>query len=108
MRKASAAMVPLFLAIMTLFWFAYIMGGGADTLHRVNEIEDLQHLQERLLPAAMKKYIDEMQTDIEDEKDLSGEALLNAKRARAVKKAREDIKSIMFDNKVDDKRMFNE
>ncbi len=96
MRKASAAIVPLFLAIMTLFWFAYIMGGGADTLHRVNEIEDLQHLQERLLPAAMKKYIDELQVIGPD-----GETL-DDKRKRASDKAGDEIQKIMTKNKVDD------
>ena len=88
MRKASAAMVPLFLAIMTLFWFAYIMGGGADTLHRVNEIEDLQHLQERLLPAAMKKFIESKQAG-------------NSNRAAAAF-ANNEMQIIMKKNKVDD------
>lgn len=96
MRNGSAALFPLLLAIMSLLWFAYIMGGGADTLHRVNEIEDLQHLQERLLPSAMKKYIDEMQTDT-----LDGESL-DAKRARATKKAHDDIQVIMKKNIVDE------
>jgi len=88
MRKASAAMVPLFLAIMTLFWFAYIMGGGADTLHRVNEIEDLQHLQERLLPAAMKKFIESKQAG-------------NSNTAAAAF-ANNEMQIIMKKNKVDD------
>jgi len=102
MRNGSAALFPLLLAIMAMFWFIWIMGGSADTLHRVNNLEDLKNLQERLLPAAMKKYIDEMQTDKEDENDLSDEALLNAKRKRASDKAYDDIQAIMKNNKVDD------
>lgn len=55
MRKGSVAIVPLFLAIVTLFWFIWFMGGENDNLHRVNEIEHLHHLQERLLLAAAKR-----------------------------------------------------
>jgi len=54
MRKASAAIVPLFLAISTLFWFIWFLGGSNDQLHRVNNIGHLQHLQERLLLSAVK------------------------------------------------------
>jgi len=102
MRNGSAALFPLLLAVMSLFWFIWFMGGAADNLHKVNEVEDLQHLQERLLSAAMQKYIDEIQTDT-----LVDETVAD-KKDRAVKKARVDIKSIMFDNEVDDKREINE
>lgn len=54
MRNGSAAIVPLFLAIMALFWFIWFLGGATDTLHDVNEVEDLSHLQERLLLSAAK------------------------------------------------------
>lgn len=54
MRNGSAAIVPLFLSIMTLFWFIWFLGGGSDTLHRVNEVENLQNLQERLLLPAVR------------------------------------------------------
>ena len=96
MRNGSAAIFPLLLAIMAMFWFIWIMGGSADTLHKVNEIEDLKHLQERLLPAAMKKYIDEFQVAGPD-----GETL-DQKRKRASDKAHADIQAIMKNNKVDD------
>ena len=55
MRNGSVAIVPLFLGIMLLFWFMAIMGGGNDTLHSINNIENLQHLQKKLLVSAMKK-----------------------------------------------------
>jgi len=57
MRNASAAMVPLFLAIMLLFWFIMFMGGASDTLRGVNNVENLRHLQTKLLlPALKEKY----------------------------------------------------
>ena len=55
MRNGSVAIVPLFLAIVMLFWLIWFMGGADDSLHRVNEIENLQHLQEQLLLPAMKR-----------------------------------------------------
>ena len=55
MRRGSAALVPLFLAISLLFWFIWFMGGENDNLHKVNQIENLQHTQERLLIAAAQK-----------------------------------------------------
>ena len=96
MRNGSAAIVPLLLAVMALFWFIWIMGGSADTLHRVNKVEDLQHLQERLLPAAMKKYIDEA------EKSGPADETMAAKRDRARQKAHDEIQIIMRRNQVDD------
>jgi len=95
MRNGSAAIFPLLLAIMAMFWFIWIMGGSADTLHRVSEVEDLQHLQKRLLPAAMKKYISEL-----EKSGPEGETI-EVKRARARKKAHDDIQKIMQKNNVD-------
>ena len=66
MRNGSAALFPLLLAIMAMFWFIWIMGGSADALHRVNKVEDLQHLQERLLPAAMKKFMEQKKLGVSD------------------------------------------
>ncbi len=63
MRKASAAIGPLFLAIISLFWFIWFMGGANDNLHRVNEVENLQHLQERLLVAAVKRRYELAEVD---------------------------------------------
>lgn len=58
MRRASVAFVPLMLGIFILFWFIWFMGGENDNLHRINEVENLQHLQERLLLAAVKHRYD--------------------------------------------------
>jgi hypothetical protein len=63
MRKGSVAIVPLFLAIVTLFWFIWFMGGENDNLHRVNELENLHHLQERLLLPAMKRRYELAEAD---------------------------------------------
>lgn len=54
MRNASVAIVPLFLAVLLLFWFIAFMGGASDTLHSVNNVENLQHLQKKLLVSAMR------------------------------------------------------
>jgi len=54
MRNAAAAIVPLFLAIMLLFWFIMFMGGSSDTLRAVSNVENLSHLQTKLLLPAEK------------------------------------------------------
>lgn len=56
MRKGSIAIVPIILAIMVLFWFIWFLGGESDQLHRINQVENLQHLQENLLVSAMKLH----------------------------------------------------
>jgi len=55
MRRASVAFVPLLLAIMALFWFIWTLGFEGDNLHRISEVENLQHLQESLVVPAMKR-----------------------------------------------------
>jgi len=55
MRRGSVALVPLLLAIMLLFWFIWFLGGESDNLHKVNQLENLQHTQERLILAACRK-----------------------------------------------------
>ncbi len=69
MRRGSAAIVPLFLAIVLLFWFIWFLGNANDNLHKVNQIENLQHTQERLLQAAMQKRyeIEEANPNLSDE-----------------------------------------
>lgn len=57
MRRASVAIVPLIFAVFMLFWFIMFMGGENDNLHNINQVENLQHLQERLALPAMKKRI---------------------------------------------------
>lgn len=57
MRRASAALVPLLIAVMLVFWFIAFMGGNSDNLHAVNEVTNLQKLQEKLLiPAVRYRY----------------------------------------------------
>ena len=56
MRNGSAAIVPLFIGIMLLFWAFIFLGNGGDTLHSVNKVENLNHLQVKLLiPVAKYK-----------------------------------------------------
>lgn len=55
MRNASVGFVPLLLGIFVLFWFILFMGSENDNLHAINSIEHLEHLQEELLVAAVKR-----------------------------------------------------
>lgn len=55
MRRASVAIVPLLLAVMAIFWFIWTLGFEGDNLHRITEVEKLQHLQESLVVPAMKR-----------------------------------------------------
>ncbi|MDF1877983.1 hypothetical protein JHD47_09165 [Sulfurimonas sp. SAG-AH-194-L11] len=56
MRKGSAAIVPLFLAIMILFWFMMFLGGASDTQKVVNDVGNLSHLHDRLIYSVTKHY----------------------------------------------------
>ena len=73
MRNASAAMVPLFLAIVLLFWFMMIMGGSSDTLKAVSSVENLRHLQTKLLIPAVKHKLDQKKAGI-PQADLNAKA----------------------------------
>jgi len=68
-RRGSVAIVPLFLAISLLFMFIWFLGGANDNLHKVNQGENLQHLQDRLLQAAInKRYeLEEADPSLSDE-----------------------------------------
>ncbi len=55
MRKGSVAIVPLLIAVLMFFWFMITLGTENDQLHKINNVENLQRIQERLLYAAMKK-----------------------------------------------------
>ncbi len=63
MRRGSVAIVPLFLAIISLFWFIAFMGNANDTLHAVNNVENLQSLQRNLLIPAMKYRYEAFRAD---------------------------------------------
>jgi len=65
MRNGVAAIIPLFFAIVMLFAFIAFMGGAGDSLHTVNNVERLQHLQTKLLlPALKKKYEEERESGL--------------------------------------------
>jgi len=90
MRRGSAALVPLLLAIMLLFWFIWFFGGENDNLHKVNQIENLQHTQERLIIAACRK-----KQELRDANASLSEVQLN-------EKVNQYIHNIMILNKIDD------
>ncbi|MFT7860535.1 MAG: hypothetical protein ABXS93_06335 [Sulfurimonas sp.] len=54
MRRGSAALVPLLIAIMILFWMIAFMGGANDNFHVVNKVTNLQNLQEKLLISSVR------------------------------------------------------
>ena len=91
MRRGSVAIVPLFLAIALLFWFIWFLGGANDNLHKVNQLENLQHTQDRLLQAAIQKRYELEEADqtlTDDELDAQVDTY---------------IKEIMKVNSIDDK-----
>lgn len=90
MRRGSVAIVPLILAIFALFWFILFMGGENDNLHNINQVENLQHIQERLLVAAIKRRF-----DLEKENPNMSETEIN----NAVNTY---IHNIMIVNKIDE------
>jgi len=102
MRKASVAIVPLLLAVMALFWFIWFMGGANDNLHKVNEIENLQRLQARLLPAAMKRYIEyqEIKSTQASDADTPADKKLTEEQVQDC--VTEYIHSIMIGNDIDE------
>jgi len=90
-RRGSVAIVPLFLAIALLFWFIWFLGGANDNLHKVNQLENLQHTQDRLLQAAIQKRYELEEADqtlTDDELDAQVDTY---------------IKEIMKVNSIDDK-----
>jgi len=88
MRNGSAAIVPLLLAIMLLFWFIMFMGGASDTQKTVNDVQELKHLQSKLLlPALKKKY--------QEERDN------NMSNTAASASANKYIKDMMYKNGID-------
>lgn len=90
MRRGSVAIVPLMLAIFALFWFILFMGGENDNLHNINQVENLQHLQERLLLSAIKRRY-ELEKENPNMSDLE---ISNAVDAY--------IHNIMIINKIDE------
>ena len=90
MRRGSVAIVPLFLGIALLFWFIWFFGGANDNLHKVNQLENLQHTQDRLLIAAAKK-----RSELEQENPHMSEDDIN-------KSVNTYIHNMMKLNKIDD------
>lgn len=97
MRKGSAAIVPLFLAIMLLFWFIWFLGGEGDSLEQTSDVTNLTALQKKLLRAAVIKRYDALEQDKlqYSEDDPAKKAALDAKISQ-------DIHNMMKNNKIDD------
>jgi len=94
MRRGSAALVPLLFGIMLLFWFIWFLGGENDNLHKVNQLENLQHTQERLILAACQKK-QELREKFRDENISFNETDLD-------NNVSDYIHQIMKLNKIDD------
>ena len=96
MRRASVAIVPLFLAILLLFWFIWFLGGESDNLHKTTELTHLHKVQDKLLEAAIiRRY--ELATH---NKELYGEE--GQKKAALDTKISNDNHIMMQKNKIDD------
>ena len=91
MRNGAVAIFPLLLAISLLFWFIWFLGGASDTLHEVTNVENLQHTQERLVIAALKK-----KQELRDANPNFTEEELN-------EKVNQYIHDIMVLNNIDEK-----
>lgn len=93
MRNGSAALVPLFIAVMTLFWFIMFMGGSDDNLHTINNVSNLQKVQEKLLISSVKyRYKAKAEAD-EQNITLSG--------AQLDQKVDVYVEYIMIENKIE-------
>ena len=93
MRKGSAAIVPLFLAIMILFWFIAFMGGVNDNQEHLNSLVNVKNVEQRLVTAAMMKKIDKMEENTKSAGTLS-EVEIN-------QLVSDDMKSMMVSNNID-------
>lgn len=58
MRRGSVAIVPLLLSLLLLFWFIWFMGGENDMLLQINKTQNLHHLQEELVIAAVQQRLE--------------------------------------------------
>jgi len=71
MRKGSAAIVPLFLAIMLLFWAAIFLGTPSETLGEVNQLTHIKNVEKRNITAAMIMKIKLLEANTQRETPLS-------------------------------------
>lgn len=97
MRNASAAIVPLFFAIMVLFWMIWYLGEESDYLHQTSNLTNLNHLQDKLLTAAMYNRYNLIR-DYPDEYSEEDET----KETRLNNKISSDTHRMMIKNKIDE------
>ena len=89
MRNGSAALVPLFIGIMLLFWAIMFLGGAADNLVKVKNTLYHQDIEERLLSAAIQEKIRLTEESAKSDTPLTTaeiDALVDAYVARMVEK----------------------
>lgn len=97
MRNGIAAIVPLFLAIMLLFWVIWFLGGESDNLHKTTNLTHLHKVQDKLLEAAIYRRYEL----IENNRDLYEETS-GVKRDALDKKLSDDNHEMMKMNNIDD------
>lgn len=57
MRSGFVSIVPLLIAVMFIFWFMIFMGYENTNLSHINQMQNIQNTEDRLLYAALKyKY----------------------------------------------------
>jgi hypothetical protein len=97
MRNASAAIVPLFLAIMLLFWLIWFLGGESDNLHKTTQLTSLHKIQDKLLEAAIVRRYELSAKNKELYSEKAG-----AKKDALDTKISNDNHIMMQKNKIDD------
>lgn len=93
MRAGSAALVPLLIAFMLLFWFITFMGGSNDNLHTVNEVTNLKRLQEKLLISSIR-YKNKIKAEAQEQGEALSEGELD-------QKVDEYVEYIMISNNIE-------
>jgi len=97
MRNGSAAIVPLLLAIVLLFWFIWFLGGANDNLNKTTNLTNLQKIQDKLLEGAVYKRYELLTNN----KNIYSEETADLKKALD-DKISDDIHIMMQKNKIDD------
>lgn len=97
MRNGVAAIVPLFLAIMMLFWVIWFLGGESDNLHKTTNLTSLHKLQDKLLEAAIHRRYELLTRN----KDMYSETP-GAQKDALDKKISDDGHTMMQKNNIDD------
>lgn len=96
MRNGVAAIVPLFLAIMLLFWVIWFLGGESDHLHKTTSLTYLHKVQDKLLEAAIHRRYELLENNRDTYSETPG-----AQKDALDQKISDDNHGMMVLNKID-------